>query len=499
MELQFDKSTMRSLGNAVQEVRNAELTQETKLPDGMPDIGRVLGSWGQIVLRSKEWNRGEITVSGGVMVWTLYVPEDGTEVRSVESWIPFQLTWDVDADDREGAIRVAPLLRFVDSRGTSARKIMTRVGIAAMGQALSPEETAVYTPGEVPEDVELLSRSYPARIPKEAGERTFLMDEELTLPDSAPQIDKLLSFTLHPEITDKKVLGSRLVFKGNGNLRILYRCPEGKVRSYDFELPFSQFAELDGEYSPDAKADIQLAVTNLEADTMEPGKLRLKAGLVGQYLVDERELLEVIEDAYSPFRDVEPEREDLERPSILEDRRETVTAEQSIPGQSGQVVDVNFLPDFPRQRRNGQGVELEIPALFQVLYYGEDGSLQATNVRWEGSVSVPADEDTDLTALVQPQGRGEAMAGMDGIGLTGQLQLQLRSMADTDIPMVTGLELGELREQDEARPSLVLCRPGDEDLWTIAKRCGSTVAAIKTANNLQGDPMADQMLLIPVS
>lgn len=499
MELQFNKSTIRSLKNAVQEVQNTELTQETKLSDGMPDIGRVLTSWGQIVLRGKEWSRDEVSASGGLMVWTLYVPEDGTEIRSVESWIPFQMKWDVDMDDREGVIRITPLLRFVDSRGTSARKIMIRAGIAAMGQALSPVDTNIFSPGEVPEDVELLSRTYPVRIPKEAGERTFLIDEELSLPDSASQMDKMLSFTLHPEISDKKVIGNEIVFKGNGNLHLLYRCSEGKVRSFDFDLPFSQFAELDGEYGSDARADIRMAVTSLEADTMEPGKIRLKAGLVGQYLVDDRELLELTEDAYSPFRDVEPEREDLEIPSILEDRRETVTAEQSIPGQSGQTVDVNFLPDFPRQRRNGQGVELEIPALFQVLYYGEDGTLQATNVRWEGKMNLPADENTELELLVQPLGQADAMTGADGIGLTGQMQLQIRSSAETDIPMVTGLELGELRDPDAARPSLVLCRPGEEDLWSIAKRCGSTVAAIKMANDLQTDPAPDRMLLIPVS
>ncbi len=498
MELQFDKSTVSYLENAARQVRSAELTQEVKLSDGMPDIGRVLTSWGQIVLRSKEWNRDEVMANGGLMVWTLYVPEDGTEVRSVESWIPFQLKWDVDGDDREGPIRIAPLLRFVDSRGTSARKIMVRAGISALGQALSPESAEVYTPGELPEDVQLRRETYPVRLPKEAGEKTFLIDEELSLPENLPQMEKLLAFTLGPEITDRKVIGSRVVFKGNGNLHLLYRCPEGKVRVFDAELPFSQFGELDRDYGPDAKADIQMGVTSLEADMMEPGKIRLKAGMVGQYLIDDRELLDLTEDAYSPFRQVEPQREDLELPTVLEDRKETVTAEQSVPGQSGQPVDVNFLPDFPRLRRTGQNAELELPGLFQVLYYGEDGSLQATNARWEGSMSIPADEDTALDFLVQPMGRARGMAGVDGINLTGQMQLRQRSTSQRDIPMVTGLELGELGEPDAARASVILTRAGEEQLWDIAKRCGSTVGAIKEANNLDAEPKSNQMLLIPV-
>ena len=85
MELQFQESEVRCLDRILGDVRRMELTQEVRLSDGMPDIGRVLTAWGQIQLRSKEWNREDIRISGGVMVWVLYLPEDGTEPRCVES------------------------------------------------------------------------------------------------------------------------------------------------------------------------------------------------------------------------------------------------------------------------------------------------------------------------------------------------------------------------------------------------------------------------------
>ena len=85
MELQFQKSQCRCLGRAVREVKNTELTQEVRLSDGMPDIGRVLGAWGQAVLRSKEWRAGQVSASGGVMTRILYAPEDGSEIRSLDT------------------------------------------------------------------------------------------------------------------------------------------------------------------------------------------------------------------------------------------------------------------------------------------------------------------------------------------------------------------------------------------------------------------------------
>ena len=136
MELQFQKNICKYLNCVVREVQNTELTQEIRLSDGMPDIGRVLASWGQVVLRSKEWRGDTVTVTGGLMVWVLYAPEDGTAPRSVDSWIPFQLKWNLPLVDREGPVRILPILRFVDSRGLSARKMMVRAGGGAMGEIL---------------------------------------------------------------------------------------------------------------------------------------------------------------------------------------------------------------------------------------------------------------------------------------------------------------------------------------------------------------------------
>ena len=64
--------------------------------------------------------------------------------------------------------------------------------------------------------------------------------------------------------------------------------------------------------------------------------------------------------------------------------------------------------------------------------------------------------------------------------------------------MVTGLELMQSKQPDPGRPSLILRRAGENSLWELAKASGSTMDAIRRANNLSGEPARDQMLLIPV-
>ena len=79
MELQFKKTGYSCLKPVLREIQNQEQTLEMKLSDSMPDIGRVIGAWGQVVLRSKEWRGDGIGAAGGVMAWVLYGPDDGTE------------------------------------------------------------------------------------------------------------------------------------------------------------------------------------------------------------------------------------------------------------------------------------------------------------------------------------------------------------------------------------------------------------------------------------
>lgn len=433
------------------------------------------------------------------MTWVLYMPEDGSTPRTLESWIPFQMKWDLTDGRREGNIRIQCIVRFVDARSVSARKIMIRAGVAALGEAMQPDEAEIGLPGEMPEDVQLLKNTYPIRLPREAGEKSFLVDEDLSMPDSCPKPDKLVYYTMQPRITEKKVAGNKVVFRGSGNLHMLYLSEEGQVHSWDFELPFSQFGELEGTYSPEAQADVRMGITSLELEKNEENHLRLKCGMLSQYLVDDRQMLELVEDTYSPTRKVKMDIQTLELPAVLERRGEPFTARQSIHQDANLIADAEYLPDFPRQRRTGDHVQVELPGQFQVLYYGENGGLQSGTARWEGDVQIPIDTDASIGFTVLPGERPQAAAGENSIELQAASELQTTTLADQGIPMVMGLELGEQIQPDPARPSLILRRAGDARLWDIAKSTGSTVDAIRKANLLEAEPAANQILLIPVS
>lgn len=498
MELQFNKTTVSCLDPVLREVQNMELTQELRLGDSMPDVGHVLCAWGQPVLRSKEWRMDSVSFSAGLMVWVLYAPEDGSGEVCIDGWIPFQMKWDLPEGTPEGSIRIRCLPRFVDARAVSPRKLLVRAGVGAMGEAFAPREAELYQPGEVPESVQLLRHRYPIQLLREAGEKTFLLDESLSLPADAAGMEQVVCWRFAPKLTETKVLGSRVVFRGSGNLHLLCREEGGRLRGRDLEFPFSHFAELDREYGPDARGDLALCPTNLDLELGEQGQPRLKGEITAQYLITDKQLLELVKDAYSPGQELKAREQTLELPTVLETRRENLYGEQTISAEAEQMADAWFLPDFPRMRRGEAGLDLDAAGQFQTLYYGENGVLRSGSARWEGKQSIPADSGSEVMAVPVPGEPPQGTVGSGQLRMTGEFPMALTVTARERIPMVTGLELGELTKPDPGRPSLILRRMGENGLWDMAKESHSTVDAIRRANGLQEEPLPGQMLLIPV-
>ncbi len=495
MQLQWPSEPCAYLRCGLRQVQNQEQTLELRLTEGMPDIGRVLWTWGQIHLRSKEWRKDSIGVSGGIQVWVLYAPEDGSEPRCVEGWIPFQGKWNLPEHHREGHIWVEALLRGLDARTLSARKLMVRGSVAILAETLEPTQTQVYLPDELPEGVEVYRRTYPLLLCREAGEKQFTVEDSLPLPEPSP--DRILCCRGCPLVTETSVVGSRVVIRGFIRLHCVYMGEDGRLRSHSQQLPFAQFADLDTGYDKEASASISVAVSDLTWDQGE-GQMQVHCSLVAQYAIQEMTLLTLAQDAYSPSRGVEPAVVSLELPSVLDRCEQTLEAQVELPAQAESVVDVQFWPDHPVQYRENETIVMELPATFHALYYDEEGVLQQTSGEWSGQWKLPAGENCSARLSVQCTGESEAVIRNERLVLADAVTVQAQTTAEQSFPMVTALEIGDPIQPDPERPSLILCRAGERSLWELAKQCGSTVDAIYRANQLSGEPAADKMLLIPV-
>lgn len=496
MEIQFIKNTLQCMRPFFSQVQTQEQTLEIRLPDAYPDIGKVLSCWGQVMIRGKEWRSTSMGANGGVMVWVLYAPEDGTQLRVVDAWIPFQWRWDFPEAMEDGTILLCPVLSELDSRGISARKIMVRAVVSVCGDAMTKWKAETASAPEMPGDVQLLTKSYPMELPVEAGEKQVTLEENLTMPNENV---KIMGYELLPMILELKVLGNRMVFRGTAKLSVTYMTEDGQIKHWDSEIPFSQYTELDKDYPPTASAWILPVTTALELETTEDGSVQMHAGIAAQYVIYDRAVIDVVEDAFSPIRDVQIKTEELQLPSLLDTMTLDMVAEGKVEGELDNILAIYAVQEYPELLMDDHGIQVSIDGQFQGLCKDIDGQIYADFAPFKSKETIESDLENQVHLWPGFPMESEMLLGGDCATLRCHYPITAQVYSGQKIPMVSELELGESKEPDPNRPSIILKRAGDEGIWLIAKSCGSTVAAIRQANHLDGEPQKGQILLIPIS
>lgn len=497
MQLQFDKIPCAFVSQLVSQAQTQEQTQEVRLSDNMPDIGRILGCWGQIMIRSKEWRQGQIAASGGVKAWVLYVGEDGVDVRCMDAWIPFQMHWPIPDIAGDGQIHLQPFIQAVECRGISARKMMIRVNICIHARAYEPSSEQIMQPPVIPENVYIRKRSYPLELPVEAGEKHFAIDDEFIFPEGTPNVSQIVRFEVFPEIREQKVLSGKVIFRGGYTLCMLYICPEGKLHTYKTEGAFSQFSDLDKDHSASATANMSLLLTLAELDADEQGRLHLKCGLACQYLIFDRMTVEVCDDAYSPDRQVKLQLGELRLPVRLEAEKTRLAYNANVAADAYKIVDHSVCWNMPMVSADEERMHIALEGMSHLLYLDEQDQLQGVtaSVKEEWSQLSDPMNRVDVTLTAMPT---QAAMQPEGIGISSNLSLDICVGGNRGIPMVTQMELGETIPVDPERPSVILRRVGSDSVWDIAKAYGSTVERINEANALESEPLPERMLLIPL-
>ena len=331
-----------------------------------------------------------------------------------------------------------------------------------------------------------------------AGEKEFTLEEKLNLPVSAETAARLIRYDLQADLLEQKVMSDKVVFRGTALIHALYQSEDGILHSMDAEIPFSQFEELDREYGENAKTDVMLQVTGLEAET-EDGKLAVKAGITAQYLILDEAELETVADLYSPLRPARPIMQQLTIPSLTDSRKITLRLTQTLPELPARMADTALFLEQPQLIRGDNGWQACTEGQFCGLYYDETDTLHRVTVPWEEKIPIPSDETEVPGVLVFPSGRPQTAAGENFGSYQSELILSANMQSENGTETAAGAEIGEKAEEEENGPGLVICRPGKESLWELAKKYRSTPEAIRDANHLNGEPEGNSCILIPVN
>ena len=501
MELVFQEQKQEYLQCVLRETLSQEQTADLVVPDSIPDADRVVDAFGTLLVRSQVCTPEGVEISGIIQAGVLFADEEDCVYRA-DAQIPFSFRREMNRQEAPGSMVCRCSLKSMDARLLNSRKLLVRGGICCTIQVFAPKTRSEYDVEEAKENLQLRRSQVPMRMPVSLGERNFAVNDELELPNGRPGVNRLLKCLYRTKIQEQRFVGSKGVFKGEVLVHALYEDEEGKLWTYQWSVPFSQYVDMDRELD---NCDLQTLLTMTAAEIEPDGqpdsrRLLISVHLLSQCLAVGTQTVSLIEDAYCTDGELQPQWTEWDMDGILDCQtfRENGTVE-AAPGADS-VVDVWMYPDEATARREGSQMNLTMPMNCNVLFYDEEGKLQGRTLRPTVEISTELAQDGEWMVTEIQTGEPVCLANRETMSLRIPVDITVESRANQHFKAVSGAEIQPLEKKTGKHPGVILRRTGEEkSVWDIAKEFHTPVEAILGANHMEnGAVPPNTLLLIPV-
>jgi len=335
-----------------------------------------------------------------------------------------------------------------------------------------------------------------------AQEKMFSYTDTLTLPAGNPDIMELLRFRADCTSQDAKVIGNKLLFKGEAKVEVLYRSHDGRPCTALFSLPFSQMMEV-GDVGEDSTPELHIIFTNASCKRAdEEGRsVSVELELMAQSTLSKTQRLSVLTDLYSTEGDTVDTRKTYTMNSLMdhgvapESVRELL--ECTIPVAS--VLDVQLRPLQMTMVKQVNEMTLHAEVEAYVLFLTEEGDCGCLHRRITVPHTIPISQQWEYRCDFSISRQGSAMMAPGGIEVSFTLDYTWKAMEKRKVQGIERASVEEKQPMSGEMPSVIIrsVRNG-EGLWDIAKSYRTTEEDIAEANALATPELyAGQMLLIP--
>lgn len=500
MELELQHQTLEGYRPVFDSLLAQEETLETIVPDAFPDIARIVSAESTILLKDKEAVEGSVRLTGSANVTVLYIPEGESGPRALEVSIPFQCAQDCPKVRSGCVIHAAAHCPAADARAINPRKLLVRASISIWVTAYGAESLELTCDAGGCQEGCLEKRFIQCKSFTicDVLEKPFLFSDVLRLPASKPAMEELLCTRAQVGMMDAKVIGKKLVFKGDILLSVLYRS-SGGVCPARFELPYSQIIDLNASVE-DGEPEVSVLLKGLDCH-LSDGELDVSVEALAQAALWAQRDVTLMSDVYCTACPLDAERAPCTLCAMAERGGQKETARQfcesGIPAK--QVLDCSAIVESVSSQEEGGGITYTAQANVTVLYLSEDDALCCVSYKIPVSCNVVVPEGGSCRCRCRTTGETTAVPVTGGLEVRFDAEFSWTSTREEKVPCVSSVRRGTAAESGSARPSVILRMVGDgESLWEIAKSCGSTIRDICGANGLQGEEVPKgTLLLIP--
>lgn len=461
------------------------------VPDTFPDIGRVVCAYGTAAVKDQGPQSGRLLISGTVQATVLYEPESGGGLRRLSVPVSFAHIEECEGMDADAVCAVTCHAAAVDAVAVNSRKLNVSVQLIFSIEGYCKTACEVTETVDIPH-VELLSGMQTVTLVDQARAYPVTVLDDITMQDAAGL--SLLHTSCTMRASECRAMHGKIVLKGEADIRCLALQEDDAIRVLTSSTPFTQILEMPDAEEGDA-VNAQLCVREADCRLEGDGLLSYTVSANAVICIRRTKAVRRIDDLYLPGKALQLQEDKI----VLHSMPPLVpfTAEAAETLQTAQHVShVVSAEAFCCGAKRGASDELLLTAAVQVLYLGDDQQLCALQRMLPLTMPCTAAGEVSQIEL----SARASSAGEKGILLSVTAAGMAAAEDHCTFRHITAAEAGE-PQQDRSGVTLLLRYVDKEQpLWDIAKSCGTTMDAIRQANELAADvsSVAGTMLLIPI-
>ncbi len=511
MEIKKESISLNETGVKVSS--NVMAEGDIIIPDINPDIREVLIADAKANVTSAEYRNGKLNVSGTISLNVLYKPDeaqDSAELKSLNSEFMFS-----DALDAQGGedlkYCVSALVEHIGFTLVNSRKLSVKVivSLSAKGYRNHTLEPVSQVLGD---GVCCRDKSYNVYMPILEEETNITISDILTVPEHMPDIEEILKVDGCCRGAECKIMNGKVMVRGELCMKTLYTASgEGeKIQLVTHEIPFAELVEaenVDENCTVSVIYDLKSVTPNVRGDVNGDTKIISADIVIGAKVkASKSEKRSFAEDCYGIYGKVNTSREKISVSEYISSENTETTLTQTVKMPKnvklGDVISVSAKPVVREKSFDDGNLHIK-GGLVSFLIYREDGeqgqvrsSVTETDFDWKMRAQ---GENLSADADVWTEDVLAHKVNSDEAEVKVTLGVNAKILKNHEINIITDCELDENEVNTPERPSIVIyfVEEGDS-LWSIAKKYGTTVEKIKSANNMESDSLcAGNKILIP--
>lgn len=503
MEVKLKRNSINCYNNVYSTSFSREETAESVVPDVLPDICQIIDTDAVIMLRSKEVEQGRVCLTGIIEISVLYLPDGEGGVRKLGFTMPYSGTVESPSISENTKSVAALKLNTIDTRILNPRKVLVRCDVFAEMDCYDENELSMFSGVEGDgQEIKVKAETCAFSPITAVREKTFVISDEFQIPSSKPPVGEILKKQVCLTVDDAKPVGNKLIFRGVAQVSILYSGgQDNAVVSSTFSTSFSQILETD-RFGDDVHANVSLMLTGayfeLVPNSQEGRLISAEIHLVAQVVCTSDTELNYISDAYSNKCALTLSSEDMVLTTIMRQSslRETIKDVLETPDAVRELIYV--YNTMGAVSVNGGNVKFSV--YVQAIYRSESGAICRASKRISVESSVEIDEDMEVK--VSCVKCAEVYAAVTSGGLEIKMPVDIDLFIVKSAPIISVVSIAADSDQPidvSTKPSVTVINPDrSSDLWSLAKKYGSTPAMIASANDIEDtEGIVGRLLIIP--